>query len=64
MFSDTFLFANDRQQALRHEVSQSRLVIQTNESSLRKRLATVASVVRSARPGVDVAQGSVFTATH
>ena len=64
MSSDIVQLAYDRQQALRHEASQSRSVIQTNESSLRKRLATVATVVRSALPGVDGGQGSVFPSTH
>ena len=64
MFSDVLESANDHQQALRHGASQYPVVIQTNESSFRKRLATVASVVRSAFPGLDLAQGSVFPATH
>ncbi len=64
MISDALPFATDRQQALRHEASQTRLVTPTNESNLRKRLAAVASVVRAAFPGLDLAQGSVLPATH
>ena len=64
MISDALEFATDRQQALRYEASQTRLVTPTNESNLRKRLAAVASVVRAAFPGLDLAQGSVLPATH
>ena len=64
MISDALQFATDHQQALRYEASQTRLVTPTNESNLRKRLAAVASVVRAAFPGLDLAQGSVLPATH
>jgi len=64
MFNQTSVIARDRQQSLRDEAAHRRLVVETNHTSLRQRLTAVASVVRAAFPGIDVAQGSLFPATH
>ena len=64
MFNETTVIVRDRQQGLRHEAAQHRLVTKTTETSLRHRFTAVASVVKAAFPGIDVAQGSVFPATH
>ena len=64
MFNETTDIVRDRQQGLRHEAAQHRLVTKTIETTLRQHLTAVASVVKAAFPGIDVAQGSVFPATH
>src|SRR3954471_9302198 len=56
--------ANDHQEKLLAEASHRRTLTELAQPSLRQRLATVTSLVRSAFPGLDIAQGSVFPATH
>jgi hypothetical protein len=64
MTVNTIRIVNDHQEKLLVEASHRRTLATLDQPSLRQRLATVASLVRAAFPGLDVAQGSVFPATH
>jgi hypothetical protein len=64
MTINAILIVNDHQEKLRKEAAQRRLLAPLATSSLRRRLASVSGLFRASFPGLDIAPGSVFPATH
>ena len=64
MIQVTIRLANEHQDRLRAEAAQRRRLAPASRSSLHDRLASAASIVRSAFGGPEIAPGSVFPATH